>query len=103
MADEASVGHYAVVMVALGAVCNRIPLQEKSLTTAELSAVDAAVAMLARGGHAVDAAIATSFALGAAEPWMSGMGGGGYMVVRMAGSDTSQVLLGWRNYFTCNG
>ena len=44
VADEASVGHYAVVMVALGAVCNRIPLQEKSLTTAELSAVDAAVA-----------------------------------------------------------
>jgi gamma-glutamyltranspeptidase/glutathione hydrolase len=55
-------------------------------------AAQAGARIMARGGNAVDAAIATSFALGAAEPWMSGMGGGGYMVVRMAGSDTAQVV-----------
>ena len=47
-------------------------------------AVDAGHAVLARGGSAVDAAIAAQLVLGLVEPQSSGLGGGGFMLVHDA-------------------
>src|SRR5437764_2665935 len=55
-------------------------------------AAEAGVAVLEAGGDCVDAVIATTFALGVLEPWMSGVGGGGAMVLYRAREDRVEVI-----------
>jgi gamma-glutamyltranspeptidase/glutathione hydrolase len=55
-------------------------------------AAQAGAEVLAAGGDAVDAAIATSFAIGVLEPWMSGPAGGGSLMLWRADEGRAEAL-----------
>ena len=55
-------------------------------------AAEVGAEVLAAGGDCIDAVIATTFALGVLEPWMSGAGGGGAMVLYRANEDRYEVI-----------
>ena len=60
------------------------------IATGRADCTEIGLDILQRGGNAVDAAVAVGFALGVCEQQSSGIGGGGFMTLRLA--DTGKVI-----------
>lgn len=65
------------------ALANTVSGENGAVTSRSALASDAGLEMLEQGGNAVDAAVATGFALAVTYPSAGNIGGGGFMVVRL--------------------
>lgn len=70
--------------------------QEGIVTSSEAQATRAGVSMLEQGGNAVDAAVATAFALAVTHPSAGNLGGGGFMLIRRTGADAVTTAIDFR-------
>ena len=70
-----------------------------AVSSSTKEATAAGMEILAKGGNAVDAAVAVAFALGVTEPYSSGLGGSGVMVVYDPATDQGYSL----DYYACAG
>ncbi len=64
------------------------------VTTQHPLAVQAGGDVLQRGGNAVDAAVTAAFTIGVVQPLWNGIGGGGLIVVKMAGESAKGIDYG---------
>ena len=66
-----------------------VPSRDGLVVCTSAPACDAGAAVLGHGGNAVDAAVATAFALAVTHPAAGNIGGGGFMIVRTAAGEVT--------------
>ena len=66
--------------------------QQGMVVSAAPLATEAGIAMLKKGGNAVDAAVATALAISVVEPFSAGIGGGGFLLLRRVETGEVQAL-----------
>ena len=89
----------SVLLVALACLVAQAPLAgvrepvraRHAMVIAQQPADEAGLGILRKGGNAIDAAIAIGFALNAAYPYAGALGGGGFMLIRLANGQTSFI------------
>jgi gamma-glutamyltranspeptidase/glutathione hydrolase len=89
----------------------RLEAAHAVVTSAHPRASEAGVEMLRKGGNAVDAAVATAVAVSVGEPQMSGLGGGGSMLIWLQAEQRAEYVdfysaqrpASWRGLTTADG
>ena len=61
------------------------------VVTSQVDATLAGVKMLAAGGNAIDAAVAAAFAVGVTQPFSTGIGGGAFILLRLANGEVVAI------------
>jgi gamma-glutamyltranspeptidase/glutathione hydrolase len=74
-----------VLLADLGTAAAQTPSPHGVVVAQEARAAQVGVEVLRRGGNAVDAAVATGFAMAVTYPRAGNLGGGGYMLIHLAG------------------
>ena len=84
----------AVTSAVPGLPLTPVAAQHGMVVSSEPHASDVGVEILKAGGNAVDAAVAVGFALAVTYPYAGNIGGGGFMLIRMASGEA--VLIDYR-------